>query len=163
MPGTQFTSLHLAIIIGAIAILFIMAPFVLSFRLKKLGSAVASERPAGAGGPKFSSWVSVKGQTLFTKQAIVSKMNLYDDSIGLRPMWGPERFIGLAEISEVEKLMSAGKTTRFVLKANDKGRLSDVTISGVSDPVGFVRAIESVSQIKINEMEDRRGMLDFLK
>lgn len=150
------------IFISMIAVIIAIAPMILSWRLSKLGTAV-TDKIDGGKRPVFSSWSTVKSDGMFTKQSILSKIKIYDNGmIGLRPLWGKERFFHLEKISSAKRMLKGAKTTGIKLVSKDEEHLSTVTISGIAEAPKFIDAISRFN-IETIEVADNSGILDLVR
>jgi len=152
---------HLLIILAIIAGLIIIAPYIISWRISKLGTAVVSDS-AFSGEPVLSTWATIKGKGAFSKSSILCRCMLYSDRMGLRLLWGPQRFIKLADIGSIDRLLKGPRTTALRFKPREKGSLQQLMISGIVDIPKFLAHAKSAG-IEVKEMDDDRGMFDYLR
>ena len=128
-----------------------------------MGSAVVKDPHSGISNPIFSTWATLKGQSTLTKQSILCRMRLYNDKMGVKLLWGPERYISFTDIHGINRMLSGARTTGLKIIPINKERLEEITISGVADIPRFLNTIKENSKIEMREVEDKRGMFDFFK
>lgn len=155
---------QIIIVLTIIAAIVGIAPYILSWRISRFGSAVTNEPPSAGTAALYSSWITLKGTRALTRQSILCRMKLYGDRLGMRPLWGPEKFIKLADVQGMERLLSGSRTVGVRLRPRDKCALEEITISGMADVPSFLDRIRNNPfPIEVKEVEERRGVLDFFK
>lgn len=151
----------ITLLLAILCALFIIAPHVFSWRIKRFGSAVTSE--SSAEGPIFTSLVTVKGQHGFMNQSILCRMNLYNDRIGFRVFWAPERFIRLDKFRMAERLLRGARTTGIRMKPADPSAIHELLIVGIADVPKFIEFLREHSKIECTEVDDNRSPLDLIR
>jgi hypothetical protein len=152
------------IIFAIIAIALVAAPYVISWRMTKLGSAVVKGN--GMTSPVsrlYSSWATIRGKNFLTRQTMLCKISVYGDRIGMKLLWGPERFISYSDIREIHRLLSGARTTGIKILPSSFERLEEITFSGIADAPKFLNAIKEQGKIEIREVADTRGILDLIR
>lgn len=151
----------IVILIAILGALFLIAPHVFSWRIKRFGHAVTTDRPPGD--PIFTSLVTVKGRGGFMNQSILCRMNLYNDRIGLRVLWAPERFIKLDEFKMAERLLRGAKTTGIRMKPANPSALQELLIVGIAEVPKFLELVRTNAEIECTEVDDNRSPLDLIR
>ncbi|MBT3182399.1 MAG: hypothetical protein HN337_07835 [Deltaproteobacteria bacterium] len=153
---TQLLTIVL-IIVG----LILVSPYVITWRMKRFGEAIIAE---GSTDPViYSSWTTLKGATTLTKQSILCRFKLYSDRVGMRLLWGPERFIKFSDIKGIQRLLRGPRTTALKLVPQNTKRLHEIFIKGITDIPLFLKLVNSHSDIECSEMEDDRTAFGFLQ
>jgi len=155
--------INILIVMVAIISLAVAAPYLLAWRISKLGKFITSDY-APTKNPTFTCWVALKGKTFLTRQSIICRMYIYDDAIGFKTLWASQSFIKYSDIKRMERLLSGAKTTAFVITPIEKWNSENkVYISGVHEITKFIGAFRDASSIAVLEAEDKRSMLDFIR
>lgn len=153
---------QLSIILLVLGTLVAIAPFAISWRISRLGKAITSEPPTRSGTAHVESWATLRGKSALTKQSILCRLRLYDDRIGMRLLWGPEKFIKLSDIRSIERMLKGARTTALKLIPRDRENMEEIFISGIVDVPAFLSVAASAG-IQNCEVEDARGMLDLIR
>ena len=152
---------QLLTVLVIIAGLLLIAPYVITWRMKRFGEAITNE---GSTDPVlYSSWTTLKGTTTLTKQSILCRFKLYSDRVGMRLLWAPEKFIKFSDIKGIHRLLRGPRTTALKLVPEDTNRLREIFIKGIVDVPLFLKLINSHSNIECTEVDDDRSAFDFLK
>jgi hypothetical protein len=148
------------IIISTIAAIIVAAPYFNAWKISRMGKAITGGSRPVAPEPSVASWTKVRGTGMFNRNQVVCRMSLYGDRIGFHLLWGPHRFIKLADIAKAERVLSGARTTCIRLIPKDPSALERVSIQGIPEPRKFLDEISSKAGIPSVEVEEKRGLFD---